>query len=250
MLTEERYSKILEALSAKGTVTVMELTESIGASESTIRRDLNSLAEMGKLNKVHGGAVALTQQYVSDEASFSTKVELNVEEKRAIAKYAATMINDDDFVFIDAGTTTSFIIDYLENTKAVFITNGIDHVRKLMHKNLPVYMIGGFGKPVTEATVGAEAVENMKKYNFTKSFLGTNGIHETLGFTTVDLEEAAVKRAAVERSYTSVVLADSTKFDMVTAVTFASIEKCCIITDRLKNDKYADLTVIKEVLTA
>ena len=60
MLTEERYNKILEALKNKGTITVAEMTECTGASESTIRRDLIALDEMGKLNKVHGGATAVT----------------------------------------------------------------------------------------------------------------------------------------------------------------------------------------------
>ena len=102
--------------------------------------------------------------------------------------------------------------------------------------------------PFTESTVGADAVNNMKMFNFSKCFLGTNGVHTDYGFTTVDVEEALVKMEAVNRSYASVVLAEHTKFDKVTAVTFAGIKKACIITDRLVNDKYADATVIKEVM--
>ena len=173
---------------------------------------------------------------------------LNVEEKSAIAKYAATMINDEDFIFIDAGTSTALMIDYIGETNATFVTNGIAHAKRLLKKNLRTYMIGGLVKPITEAIIGAEAVNSMKKFNFTKCFLGTNGIHMDYGFTTVDVEEAMVKMEAVNRSYASIVLADSSKFDKVTAVTFAAIEKACIITDRLVNDKYIDATVVKEVL--
>ena len=110
MLTEERYNKILEALKNKGTITVAEMTECTGASESTIRRDLIALDEMGKLNKVHGGATAVAHQFIADEIAVSVKEQLCVEEKKAIARYAVNMINDDDFIFIDAGTSTGWMI--------------------------------------------------------------------------------------------------------------------------------------------
>ena len=111
MLTEERYNKILEALKNKGTITVAEMTECTGASESTIRRDLIALDEMGKLNKVHGGATAVAHQFIADEIAVSVKEQLCVEEKKAIARYAVNMINDDDFIFIDAGTSTGWMIE-------------------------------------------------------------------------------------------------------------------------------------------
>jgi DeoR family fructose operon transcriptional repressor len=247
MLTEERYAIILDVLKGKGTVTVTELTEQIGASESTIRRDLNSLDSMGRLNKVHGGATALQREFITDEVSVNENRQQNVEEKKAIARYAASMIRDDDFIYIDAGSSTGWLIEYLEPTKATFVTNGIAHVKRLMSKNLRAYLIGGLAKPATESIVGADAVNNMKKYNFTKCFLGTGGIHTDYGFTTVDVEDALVKMEAVDRSYTSIVLADHTKFDKVTAVTFAGIKKSSIITDRLMNDRYADVALVTEV---
>ena len=237
MMTEDRYTTILDALKEKKSMTVAEFTEITGASESTIRRDLIALDDMGKIKRFHGGAKAIEHEYITNE-----------EEKSAIAKYAATMINDEDFIFIDAGTSTELMIDYIGETNATFVTNGIAHAKRLLKKNLRTYMIGGLVKPITEAIIGAEAVNSMKKFNFTKCFLGTNGIHMDYGFTTVDVEEAMVKMEAVNRSYASIVLADSSKFDKVTAVTFAAIEKACIITDRLVNDKYIDATVVKEVL--
>lgn len=248
MLTEERYAAIMEILRNKNAVTVIELTEMVGASESTIRRDLNALDAMGKLNKVHGGATAIEREFITSEDSVIVKEQLNVEEKKAIARYAVTMIQDDDFIFIDAGTTTRWLIEFIETSKATFVTNGIPQAQLLMRKGLKTYMIGGLAKPVTEAIVGADAVNNMKKYNFSKCFLGTNGIHLDYGFTTIDVEEAMVKMEALNRSYASIILADNSKFGKVTAVTFAGIEKACIITDKARNDKYRDATIIKEVL--
>ena len=200
MMTEDRYTTILDALKEKKSMTVAEFTEITGASESTIRRDLIALDDMGKIKRFHGGAKAIEHEYITNEAPVSAKAQLNVEEKSAIAKYAATMINDEDFIFIDAGTSTELMIDYIGETNATFVTNGIAHAKRLLKKNLRTYMIGGLVKPITEAIIGAEAVNSMKKFNFTKCFLGTNGIHMDYGFTTVDVEEAMVKMEAVNSS--------------------------------------------------
>ena len=171
--------------------------------------------------------------------------------ENTIAKYAATMINDEDFIFIDAGTSTELMIDYIGETNATFVTNGIAHAKRLLKKNLRTYMIGGLVKPITEAIIGAEAVNSMKKFNFTKCFLGTNGIHMDYGFTTVDVEEAMVKMEAVNRSYASIVLADSSKFDKVTAVTFEEKEKAenhSIFKNRPGNNETYDLEFRFDIL--
>ena len=136
MMTEDRYTAILEALKEKKSMTVAELTEITGASESTIRRDLIALDDMGKIKRFHGGAKAIEHEYITNEAPVSAKAQLNVEEKSAIAKYAATMINDEDFIFIDAGTSTELMIDYIGETNATFVTNGIAHAKRLLKKNL------------------------------------------------------------------------------------------------------------------
>lgn len=246
-MMQERWSSILNIVESRGAVTVLELADLLKISESTIRRDLTALDRLGKLQKVHGGATALGREFVSDEYDVHTKSQICVEEKNAIARYAATLIQDEDFVFIDAGTSTEMLINYISSSKAAFVTNGILHAKKLVACGLKTYVIGGVIKPVTEAVVGADAVTNMKKYNFTKAFLGTNGIHVEFGYTTVDVEEAMMKIEAVNRSRTSFILADHTKFDKITAVTFAPIEKAQIITDSQVNKKYKDVTYIKEV---
>lgn len=248
MLTQERQNAILNAVNSRGAVTVTELVELLHTSESTIRRDLTTLDKQGRLLKVHGGATAIEHEFVSGEYDVHTKAQLCVEEKNAIASYAATTIQDDDFVYIDAGTSTEALIHYIASSKATFVTNGIAHAKKLVARGLKTYVVGGLVKPVTEAIVGADGVNSMRRFNFTKAFLGTNGIHVDYGYTTVDMEEAMMKMEAVNRSYVSYILADHTKFDKVTAVTFAPIDKCCIITDTVVKKKYSDATIIKEVL--
>lgn len=247
MLSEERFRTILEILKQRKTASVTELADALNTSESTIRRDITALADMGKLKKVYGGAAAITKNFISDEPDVNTKALQNVSQKEQIAQYASNLINNDDFIFIDAGTTTLRLIDFITTTKAVFVTNGIVHAKKLAAKGFKVYIIGGEIKASTEAITGSAAVSNISKYNFTKCFLGTNGISIENGFTTPDIEEALIKQTALEKSYVSFVLADSSKFDTVSSVTFAKLEQACIITDTVKNHKYPEKTIVKEV---
>lgn len=100
---------------------------------------------------------------------------------------------------------------------------------------------------MTEAVVGTDAVESLKKYNFTKCFIGTNGIDTERGFTTPDIDESMVKTTAIDQSYVSYILADHTKFGIITSVSFADIQKACIITDYTTDKKYIKHTIVKEV---
>ncbi len=247
MLTEERYAAILGALEEKKAVTVAELTRRVGVSESTIRRDLAALHELGRLVKVHGGATVPERDFTAREEDIPTKAGLCVEEKQRIARYAAGLVQNDDFVYLDAGTTTESMIDYLGATRATFLTNGIVHAKKLAQRGLKVYVVGGQLKRSTEAIVGAEAVESLGRYNFSKCFLGTNGISVEAGLTTPDVEEARLKTAAAGRSYVPFVLADHTKFGKVSAVTFFPLERACVLTDCLPDPAYTEKTVVKEV---
>lgn len=159
MLAEERFSEILKLVNEHKTITVQELTELLDMSESTIRRDLTTLHKKGKLIKVHGGATAVNMaQYTRDE-SVAVRQDLNIDEKVQIGKYASSLIEKDDFVYIDAGTTTDFLIDFLTEQDAVYVTNGIMHAKKLTQKGCIVYLIGGELKEATLALVGEEAMK-------------------------------------------------------------------------------------------
>ncbi|MBO6062177.1 MAG: DeoR/GlpR transcriptional regulator, partial [Clostridia bacterium] len=226
--------------------TVAQLSELLNASEATVRRDLNALAAEGKLRKVFGGATSIRQMGLFEE-HVSRRETMMFEEKNRIAAYAASMIRDDDFVYIDSGTTTACMIPHLKNPKATYVTNGVVHAYKLLRAGFNVYLIGGRLRPATEAVVGAEAMRGLLKYNFTKAFMGTNGITADEGFTTPDTEEANVKQLAIERSFVSFVLADHTKFNRAFPVTFSRLDACCILTDRAPKAGFPENTIIKEV---
>lgn len=247
MLTTDRRAQILEILRQNGSVTVSKLAEKFETSESTVRRDLLALSQLGKINKVHGGATALGQKFLHVEEDFNEKSLMNIDEKEEIAKYAASQINDDDFVFIDAGTTTFLMTKYITARKATFVTNGIAHAKELTAKGCKVFVIGGELKSTTEAIIGLVAASNLQKYNFSKAFIGTNGVSEKQGFTTPDTEEAMLKAVAIERSFVTYVLCDHTKFGKVSAVSFAPVAAACIVCDKCDDERLKSKTVVKEV---
>ena len=233
MLNQERFEKIVELANQRGSITSQELTRLLGASESTIRRDLNTLAKNGKIFKVHGGAVALGHAVRLQDEDLYSRQQLYAEEKKKIARAAAALIEDGDLVYLDAGSTTEYVIEYIRDVKAVFVTNAAGHARALAKRGLPVYLPGGRMKPVTEAIVGTETVLSLGKYNFSKGFFGTNGISIENGLTTPDIEEAAVKELAASRCMKRYVLCDASKFDRAASVRFGKITDFHIIAGKV-----------------
>lgn len=239
MLTEQRHEIILQLLNERGSITVNELKTLLKSSESTIRRDLNTLDEEGKLTKVFGGAVLKDQDFSTVELSVTQKSSVNALEKQKIAKYAAGLIKPDDFVYIDAGTTTEYLIDFLTEKEATYVTNAVTHARRLALAGFKVIQIGGELKGITEAVVGNQAILTLEKMNFNKGFFGTNGISRQRGFTTPDFNEALVKETAFSHTHHRYVLADGSKFDEISSVTFGQFENAAIITDENVPANYA-----------
>ena len=134
MLSEQRHEIILKILEEKRSVTVAELTEHLHISESTARRDITILDKAGKLVKVFGGAVLTDGIYQSAEPTVTQKSEVNKEEKGGLSKYAASLILPQDFVYLDAGTTTGYMLDFIEESGATFVTNAVAHAQRLAAK--------------------------------------------------------------------------------------------------------------------
>ena len=241
MLTEKRQEEILQLLERNGSVTVQELKDYFEASESTIRRDLNTLHNKGALVKVFGGAVKKESQLQVLEEQVAKRIEQNTEEKQRIARYAASLIEKEDFIYLDAGTTTGAMIPFFTEKTATYVTNAVSHALRLAQNGFHVILIGGELKGATEAAVGNEAYDNLQKYNFTKGFFGTNGADRLAGFTTPDINEAKIKECAMKRSFISYVLCDSEKFYKISPVRFGEFEDSIIITEKLPGESYKNV---------
>lgn len=247
MLSETRYTKIVSILNKKQSATVKELADILEASESTIRRDLTTLHERHRLEKVHGGAVINTSSFINIEDEIGDKKGKNIDEKNLIASYAASLIENNDFIYIDAGSTTELMIDQIQAEQVLFVTNCPGHNRKLCLQGFSCILLGGELRLLTDALVGSDTLESLKKYNFNKGFFGANGISLESGFTTSHPTESSIKSAAMAKCQKAYVLADTSKFGIIAAITFADIHAASIITSRLKNKRYLDHTDIFEV---
>lgn len=247
MLAEDRCKKILDILDSMGSVTVQQLMDELDTSESTIRRDLVAMDKKGYLTKVHGGAIVNNTNIHTQDEKVINRLKQNRNEKEQIARYAASLIVDNDFVYIDAGTTTAVMIDYITAKNVVFVTNSLTNAKRISDRGYTVYILGGEFKSTTEAIVGDEAVVTLDKYNFTKGFWGANGITVKNGFTTPEIKEAMVKKKSMENSKEKYILADDSKFSQVSSIKFADFEDAVIITNALNNDKYKKYQNIKEV---
>lgn len=247
MLTPERHQLILTILKEKHTVKINELVELTNSSESTIRRDLTQLEEEKHLKRIHGGAQRL--QGKLQEMSMTEKSTKNLQTKQSIAQFAASLVEEGDCIYLDAGSTIVEMIPFLPNG-IVVVTNGLMHVGPLMEKEIDLFLVGGHTKKKTGAVIGRGALLSLDQYRFDKCFLGVNGIHSQYGFTTPDQEEAMVKQKAVELSRESFVLADDSKFSEIAFAKIADLHKATIITNELDPDTkeiYQSKTTIKVV---
>lgn len=235
LLTTERHAFIQSLLKKQGTVKLQEIVDQLQVSESTIRRDLVQLEEMKVLKRVHGGA-SLLQRKGLEPTTYENQTK-SIAEKQAIAKVASSFIENNDCIYLDAGTTVSEMIPYLKDKNVTVLTNGLMHIPKLIQLEIKTVLVGGSIKFSTNAIVGGTAVQFLNEYRMDKCFLGMNGIHPELGLTTPDPDEALLKKTAIRLSSASYVLVDSTKLNEATFAKVADVNDAIIITDN--NDEEA-----------
>ncbi|MCM3739796.1 DeoR/GlpR family DNA-binding transcription regulator [Oceanobacillus luteolus] len=247
MLTEERHASILDLLKQKGIVKTKELMETLQCSESTIRRDLDELEKNGLLRRVHGGAKRIYR--LDDELSIQEKSLKNVHEKDAIGQTAASFIENNDVIYVDAGTSTLSMIDFIESDDITVVTNGIQHASLLADKNIHTILVGGRIKPSTKAIIGPTSQKEISDYRFNKAFLGINGIDMEYGCTTPDPDEAALKKLVIKNSSKAYMLADHSKWGKINFVKVCDLEEVTIITSQSKINlqEYKQKTNVLEV---
>ena len=228
MLTKQRHQLILRRLSEQHVVKLQELVDLTASSESTIRRDLTDLEREGYLQRVHGGATLIGR--AEEEPTFEEKRDRHVDEKVAIARKAATFVEDGMSIYLDAGTTTEAMIPFLSEKQIVVVTNSLPIANDLFDLDIKTFVIGGELKRSTQALVGYNARESMMNYRVDLAFLGMNGIDLEAGYTTPDPEEALVKKTAIELARIAYVLADESKIGKRSFSRVASLDAATLIT--------------------
>ncbi|MDU2584948.1 MAG: DeoR/GlpR family DNA-binding transcription regulator [Anaerococcus prevotii] len=198
---------MLDVLFKEKKISNRYLTKKLHVSDSTLRRDLDILEEAGKIRRVHGGAVLNIK---TDERSFTDNEQSMLEEKKSIGRKAAKLIPDKSLVYLDAGSTTNELIDFIEAKDIRIVTNGLMHLTKLMERGIDTVIIGGRLKARTRVTTGVIAMNELCDFNFDLAFIGANGFDDEY-FYTADINEALIKRKAIELSNKAFILADSSK---------------------------------------
>jgi len=246
MLNIERENSILELLKQKEVIKIQEIVEFLNISEATARRDLASLEKKELVKRVHGGAILNNSLDTTKDFNIQYRRNLNRVEKEKIAKYAASLIKRDSYIFLDAGTTTLCMIKYLKNLNIKVVTNGLNLIDELEKYQIESYLIGGKIKSKTSCTVGFSAAQYIKNFNFQYAFIGVNAVNLD-GYSTPDFEEALIKSEAINKSTNTFFLCDHSKIGKNSFTIFSTLDKGTLITDKPLSKEYKNIVKVEVV---
>jgi DeoR/GlpR family transcriptional regulator of sugar metabolism len=209
MLTAQRKKLILNRLAAEGQIVAKDLAQELGTSEDTIRRDLRELAQDGKLQRVHGGALPASAA-VGD---LKVREQVSPRDKSELGRAGASMIRPNQVVILDGGTTALQVASHLApDLRATIVTHSPTvAVEAAKHQYVDIIMLGGRLFRHSMVNVGAAVIDAASRLRADIYFMGVTGVHPDAGLSTGDAEEAAVKRALHERAAETIVLASAEK---------------------------------------
>lgn len=211
MLTTERKALLMDRLRRDGRIVAKAIAEEFMLSEDTIRRDLRELAAEGLLNRVHGGALPISP----DLPDFATRTRIESDEKQRLASAAVTLVSPGQMLFLDGGTTNAALARILPRHFAfTVVTHSPTIAAELeQHPTAEVILLGGRLYKHSMVAVGAMTAEAIGRLRPDLFFLGVTAAHPTEGFSTGDIEEAAIKRQIVHQTVSTWILLTSNKLD-------------------------------------
>ena len=236
ILARRRRELIAEHVQRHGSARVSDLTEALGVSDMTIRRDLEALDQAGVLDKVHGGATLPADTApTSVEPGFVVKSTTQVDEKEAIAKAAAALVRQGTAIGLTAGTTTWHLAGALDDiADLMVVTNSMricDRLLATERSDLTVLLTGGIRTP-SDALVGPLAIRSLETLHLDQVFMGVHGMNERAGYTTPNLLEAETNKAFVASAAQLVVVADHTKWNTIGLAGIAPLDAAtAVVTD-------------------
>lgn len=213
MLLGERRQHILSLLQRDGRVLVSELSESLGISPITIRKDLDQLELRGLVQRTHGGALPPQNSMMLDP-SLKEKEHHQEKEKQRIAAAAAKLVSEEQCILLDSGTTTTMVARALrEFSRLTIVTNAVNIAQELGDTNFEIILTGGTLRKNSFSLVGPMAEDTLGQIHADILFLAVDGFDPKVGVMTPNVLESRVNRAMVKASRRVVVVCDSTKFD-------------------------------------
>lgn len=245
--TVAQETVLLKELQMSGSVTLQDTIEKMGISVSTARRLFIRMEEKGYAIRSHG-KISLPDSTYSFY-SYETSEELYVKEKKAIAKEAISLISDGDTLFLDSGTTVCLFSMALaealrqKNLKNITVFTNSYMIINILNGCATVNLVGGTFRPNRKDFCGYMAERAIRDCHFSKCFLGTDGYHSSIGFTTTDFESAKICEAAMPNSDNSVILMDSHKFGRAALVGFSKGDDISLVIsdEKLKKEQRDEL---------
>ncbi|MBS4190201.1 DeoR/GlpR transcriptional regulator [Bacillus sp. FJAT-49705] len=239
MIKDKRINKIEEYIIEHKSVSLDELMTVFNVSKNTIRRDVQELVEKGDFKKVYGGVAVIDDKRAKLE-SFHDRQVRNQTEKEMIGKAAANHVNDGDIIFIDSGTTTIEMIEYIKQKEVTIITNSLDFiVRALPYENLNVITAGGILERKTNSFGSLKYMDILNAYNINKAFMASTGISLSNGVTNASPLESELKTSIIDRSSEVFLLVDHDKFDKYGLMTYCRLDKIdYLVTDITPSEVY------------
>ncbi len=227
MTTHHRRQLIVDLLRNSPGIKVTELAQSLSVSEGTIRNDLNALAQEGRIKRVRGGAVLVGDETIAHDSSFWKRYEKNSAAKTIIARKAAELVMDNDSILLDASSTVYYLAREITNRNRLrVVTNGIE-VAQILAKNPSntVILIGGIVDSNASSVTGLLSEQIIKELRVQKAFVSCSGFSLERGMTEVHIEEAQLKRKAIQTAQEVIGLVDSSKIGKEDLTSFAQIHQ-------------------------
>jgi DeoR/GlpR family transcriptional regulator of sugar metabolism len=242
----ERQQHLLEYIQKNGRVSVQRIADVFSVSLATARRDLNDLAEQGKVQRVHGGAVAMKLEPL--EPPVLQREGQQVEEKKRIAQTAADLIQDGETVFISSGTTALEVArNLVGRSRLTIITNSIPVLNLLGYQpGLSVIVLGGMVRPDGQSLIGHITEQALEELRADKVIFGIRAIHPDHGLTNDYLPETMTDRAILSIARQVIVVADHTKLGRVSTAFVAPLSRVNI----LITDSRAPAEIVEQISAA
>jgi DeoR/GlpR family transcriptional regulator of sugar metabolism len=231
MLPAERRARILEVLEQQRVVKVSTLSDVLGVSEITIRRDLKLLDREGILRRTHGGAVLRRRPSAEPQLETAVAAEAFTEQKARIARAAAAMIEPGDTVFLGSGSTVAAVLRFVDPALgARIVTHSLAAAAEAQDPSLEIIFLGGLYRPGLNAVEGTWTVDMIGSFHADKAFLGADGLDATAGLTTPSMAVAGIELAMIRRTRGEVVvLADGDKIGLVHQVVVCPLDQIDVV---------------------
>ena len=210
MIPYQRRLQMLQLLEESEIVSLNDFCQALNnVSESTVRRDLKTLEAEGQIILLRGGGACLKKG--SYEVPVNSKSIKNVTEKERIARYAASLVNNGESIYLDSGSTTLRMASHLKNKDITVVTTNAMILQEIQESKLKCILIGGELNISTASILGTKTNSELATMFFDKAFLGCNGFSEQAGISTPDIREAEKKQIVRRNSSETYVMADSSK---------------------------------------